>query len=438
MPPSRLQAADLLRQRQEAAKRGEKLRPLAASGLPDASAAFGGPPETTINPFVGGDSSAPSGRLAPLLGSDEAEDSREVRVDPSSGVQGSSGGFSTAIRAGEGHAGNAAQAAQMLRTGQFENEAHKARLQEIVTVSQETEQTNARLASKDDAAERKRQQGLLDFQWKQLVQAGANPNNPMSTGEFDQAAAEIQRNALAGSMPNPNQLRKRNEEADDPALDVTNTSKAWSEQFGIDAEKIGSFFGQPANGKFYTQSEKKSAWDMARQAADKDPSTGQVNAVGKQLTRVDNQIVEFKKQSTRLFDENGGLNPSPTLGSFFSSDASDQAAIDAYNAEKEQFDKLVATQTLYADQLQRYAGAEVPDVPQPTPTPPPAGLDTPGSVGQTEQVGLSPLKPLVLPKGVSEEVQTQAIAAAKRQSAANKNAIVYVNVDGTVYEIQAE
>ena len=434
------QAADLLRQRQERARRGEEIRPLAASGLPDASAVYGGGFETTINPFTGGTltpvgSDAPQGNLAPLLSSKEGQDAREVRVDPASGVQGSSGGFATSIRAGEGSAANAAQARQLLRTGQFQDAAHKARLENIIVTSEETERTNARLATKDNAAERKRQQQLSDFQWKALVTAGADPRNPMSVAEFDQAAAEIQRNALAGSLPNPNQLRKRNEEADDPALDVTNTAKAWAEQFGLPEEQIGSFFGQPANGKFYTQAEKKSAFDMARQAADQDPSTGKVSAVARQLSRVDKQIEDFRKRSVRLFDDNGVQKDRPGDGFLFGADPEEQRL---YDEEVKKLEALTAQQTLYADQLQRYAGADVALADTSLVTPPPTGLPNPPPVPQPDKPGSSLNVPVVVPQDSSEQDQLRIINEAERLSASQNNRIVYVKApDGVVYEIQA-
>lgn len=442
------QAVQVLRERlakeKATADVADNPRPRAISGSPDATAQFGGAPAVVNNPFVPAPSTgsvdpgtAPSGGLAPLIGSREAEGSREVRLDPASG-QPISKDFAFSVNAGEGDFASAQIARGLLANGQFQDEAHKTRLEQIIKTSDDTEFVRARADVAGNAAELKRQQQLSDFQMKKLIEAGADPKNPMSVAEFDQVAAEIQRNSLAASLPNPTQVRRKFEEADNFAVDVANTSVAWADQFGLSKEQVASYFGQPANGKFFTQGEKKQVFDMSRLASGKDTPSGERTAVGNSLKRVDKEIEQFKESNPEMFDERGEIRGELSVGF-----RTTKEAVATDKRLGNQFLKLKREQATLADKQRSFVGDQSSPVSEPSSTLPvrspqalPAGSPAVQSSDPAQLIGATQAAPIIPgPDDNTEDIINQAVAL----SASQENRIVYIQdpESGETFPIQA-
>lgn len=183
--------------------------------------------------------------------------------------------------------------------------------------TQEAKQNLANIVASQDADERRRQQAAVDLQYRKLVEAAADPRNPLSTQELAQGFSQLQLSSYASILPNPISFRKVEEETDNPQLDLTNTASAFSERFGVSQDYASSLLGlDPKSKKLTPEHKLKVAEFLANQST---ASPTQQRAVSNSLRRVDKDISELKK-NTVLFDNDGNVKPPPQASLFSNED----------------------------------------------------------------------------------------------------------------------
>jgi len=179
-------------------------------------------------------------------------------------------------------------------------DSHRLRLQQIIATS-----------GNDDSKKQFQQAGQAVF--NSILRAGADPQNPMTVSEAQEARKEFDQVFGVLGLPSPPQLRKAADEEDNPLLEYVNTIQTLAKQHGQSADYVQSLLvPDPRTGKVSSEDRRKTDEHLRNIGK---PTSAQVSAIGAALT-AQSKIVENLRSDPELFDQNTGQllpDPGPTL-----------------------------------------------------------------------------------------------------------------------------
>jgi hypothetical protein len=281
---------------------------------------------------------------------------------------------------------------------------HRSQLQGIIASS--------------DPKERERLQEASKFQWQQIVKAAADPDDPLSTGELNEATKQYQVDYIGAVLPNPVQLYKLEAEKENPLIAVGNTAKSMAKKFQLnehDQSIIQSMISiDPDTGRPDAASVRE-AYKLFAPAETED----NVANVKNSLARV-KQVRERLLTNPDLFDENSNMRTEPVddYNGWGTSDRATKAYTDAktaWEANNAEEDKLSKMQQGFSDSG---TGSETADL----------------AIGKSK-IGLSTTNPLVVPKGVSDDDAYEMLL--KRANDVNQTFYMTAS-DGQVYPVEPD
>lgn len=350
--------------------------------------------------------------------------------------------FSKRVIAGDGDAASVDTAQELLASGQFENDAHKKRLERIVRTGQQSTRVRAfEDAMKTDEG-RRRINAMTDFMTKKLIDAGADPNNPMTVQEFNQGNQQIWQFARGQQLVSPVQLRTANEDADNPQVARVRAANVVAASLGYEGDEaiemseralgyigMNPKTGQPDRDDMFRAFEMFKSERVANQAS--------AISAGRGLAILNKRKQQFGEDHPDMFD-NGAFKKRPEvgtgIGAFFDGtfDSTQKAAGKAFDDDPRLaiWQSLNREQTNLEDTILSHAGigndapgagGDVPkDVPKTDPPPAVAGAGSAveeavsTTTPEADMIGLSPQAPFQLQAGNNAKVWARAQAIANK------------------------